>query len=102
MESRLYKSQNNIHVRGQGSNPRSTEKIIIFAPIFVSFFSHLVIYFANVWNEREADNVRKRRDFEDDEVKSHILYMYGFLLLSPSIEELWEREAQCDLVVLAY
>ena len=26
----------------------------------------------NVWNEREADNTRERRDFEDDEVKSHI------------------------------
>ena len=36
------------------------------------FGSHLVIYFANVWNEREADNARERRDFEDDEVKSHI------------------------------
>ena len=39
---------------------------------FVSFFSHLVIYCANVWNEREADNARERRDFEDDKVKSHI------------------------------
>ena len=31
-----------------------------------------VVYFANVWNEREADNVRERRDFEDDKLKSHI------------------------------
>ena len=32
----------------------------------------LVIYFANVWNEKEADiNARERRDFEEDEVKSH-------------------------------
>ena len=31
-----------------------------------------VIYFANVWNEREADNARERRDFEEDEMKSHI------------------------------
>ena len=34
---------------------------------------HLVICFANFWNEREADNAPERRDFEDDEVKSHIL-----------------------------
>ena len=26
----------------------------------------------NVWNEREADNARERRDFEEDEVKSHL------------------------------
>ena len=26
----------------------------------------------NVWNEREADNARERRDFEKDEVKSHL------------------------------
>ena len=71
MESRLYKSQNNIHVRGQGSNPRSTEKENS-TNFFVSFSSHLVIYTANVWNEKEADNARERRDFEDDEVKSHI------------------------------
>ena len=42
------------------------------ANFFVSFFSHLVIYCANVWNEREADNAHERRDFEDDKVKSHI------------------------------
>ena len=73
MESRLYKSKNNIHVRGQGSNPRSTEEEKYFwTNFFVSFFSHLVIYCANVWNEREADNAHKRRDFEEDEVKSHI------------------------------
>ena len=48
---------------------------------FVSFLSHLVIYIANVWNEKEADNARERRDFEDDEVKSHI----RLSLLSPSI-----------------
>ena len=77
MESRLCKckSKNNIHVRGQGSNPRSTEEKKIIGPIFWSPFClllDLVIYCANVWNEREADNVRERRDFEEDEVKSHI------------------------------
>ena len=71
MESRLYKSKNN-HVRGQGSNPRSTGKKIGGTNFIVSFFSHLVIYCANVWNEKEADKAHKRRDFEDDKVKSHI------------------------------
>ena len=33
---------------------------------------NLVIYIANVWNEKEANNACERRDFEDDEVKSHI------------------------------
>ena len=64
MESRLYKSKNNIHVRGQGSNPRSTEEEKYFwTNFFVSFFSHLVIYCANVWNEREANNTRERKGF---------------------------------------
>ena len=40
--------------------------------IFVSSGLDLVIYCANVWNEREADNARERRDFEEDEVKSHL------------------------------
>ena len=43
---------------------------IFFLPPFSLL--DLVIYFANVWNEKEADNVRERRDFEDDEVKCHI------------------------------
>ena len=54
-------------------NPPPQKKLI--EPIFWSLFSlllDLVIYCANVWNEREADNVRERRDFEEDEVKSHI------------------------------
>ena len=69
MELRLYKSKNNIHVRGQGSNPHSTgKKKNYWTNFFVSFFSHLVIYCANVWNEREADNVHEKRDFEDDKV----------------------------------
>ena len=75
MESRLckYKSANNIHVRGQGLNPRSTEKKTFIAPFFFLFLLlDLVIYCVNVWNEREADNMRERRDFEEDEVKSHI------------------------------
>ena len=78
MESRLYantraKSTSTYTVRGQGSNPRSTEEKKNIAPIcFVFLLLDLVIYFANVWNEREADNTRERRDFEEDEVKSHI------------------------------
>ena len=76
MESSLckYKSENNIHVRGQGSNPRSIERKKIITPIFFVFvLLDLVIYCANVWNQREADNARERRaDFEEDEVKSHI------------------------------
>ena len=46
----------------------------MFLSSFLPPFSllDLVIYFVNVWNEREADNTRERRDFEDDEVKSHI------------------------------
>ena len=39
---------------------------------FVSSGLDLVIYCANVLNEREADNARERRDFEEDEVKSHL------------------------------
>ena len=75
MEARLckYKSKNNIHIRGQGLNPRSTPpKKKLVEPIFSLLLLDLVIYCANVWNEREADNVRERRDFEEDEVKSHI------------------------------
>ena len=72
MELRLYKSKNNIHVRGQGSNPHSTTHKKLGDQFFGLLFSHLVIYCANVWNEREANNVREKRDFEDDKVKSHI------------------------------
>ena len=53
-------------------SPLNRKKKPFSTNFFVSFFSHLVIYIANVWNEKEADNVRERRDFEDDEVKSHI------------------------------
>ena len=52
-----------------------------WAIFFVSSGLDLVIYCANVWNEREADNVRERRDFEDDEVKSHL----GLSSAQPSI-----------------
>ena len=44
---------------------------ILFLPPFCLL--NFVIYCANVWNEREADNARERRDFEEDEVKSHLL-----------------------------
>ena len=49
-------------------------RMVLSSFFFLPPFSLLdfVIYFANVWNEREADNARERRDFEDDEVKSHI------------------------------
>ena len=47
---------------------------MFFFILFLPPFSLLdfVIYFVNVWNEREAGNPRERRDFEDDEVKSHL------------------------------
>ena len=52
--------------------PAQPKKKLFAANFFVSFLSHLIIYIANVWNEKEADNARERRDFEDDEVKRHI------------------------------
>ena len=45
---------------------------VTFPCVYVSSGLNLVIYCANVWNERKADNVRERRDFEGDEVKSHL------------------------------
>ena len=52
---------------------------LISRMFFSSFFrllflsSTLLSIFANVWNEREADNAHEIRDFEDDEVKSHLV-----------------------------
>ena len=76
MERRLckYKSQNNIHVRGQGSNPSSTRKKKklfgqFFCLLFSLFLLDLVIYFANVWNETEADNTHERRDFSKSSLR---------------------------------
>ena len=78
MESRLIQEQRQHPRKRPGfESPLNRKKKI------VSFLSHLVIYCANVWNEREADNAHERRDFEDDEVKSHI--HVGFLLLSSLI-----------------
>ena len=62
----------------------------VFLIFFLAPFSLLdfVIYCTNVWNEREADNTRERRDFEDDEVKSHLglssaqPFIWEFMILS--------------------
>ena len=51
---------------------RSVLEYACVKKFFVSSGLDLVIYCANVWNEREADNAHERRDFEDDEVKSHL------------------------------
>ena len=68
MESRLRK-----YKRKQQPRKRPGFKSPLNPPNFlVSSGLDLVIYCANVWNEREADNVRERRDFEEDEVKSHL------------------------------
>ena len=82
MEMRLYKSQNNIHIRGQRSNPSSTRKQNFIGPMFLSLFFllllDLVIYFANVWNETEADNTHERRDFSKSSLRP---FFHGALQL---------------------
>ena len=57
----------------------------------------LVIYFANVWNEKEADiNARERRDFEEDEVKSHIRLSsaqpFNFMSMAIMQTQIWELQ----------
>ena len=68
MESRLRK-----YKRKQQPRKRPGFKSPLNPPNFlVSSGLDLVIYCANVWNEREADNACERRDFEEDEVNSHL------------------------------
>ena len=53
-------------------SPLNPPKKHFWPNFFFLLLFDLVIYCANDWNEREADNACERRDFEEDEVKSHI------------------------------
>ena len=56
--------------RGFETDHQIASFIFFFCLLFLS--STLLSILQMFWNEREADNKRERRDFEDDEVKSHI------------------------------
>ena len=54
----------------------------------------LVIYCVNVWNEREADNARERRDFEEDEVNTMVLHTVCIILVILVVFSKWGNKGK--------
>ena len=57
-------------------------------PIFFGLLLDLVIYFANVWNETEADNTHERRDFSKSSLRP---FFQGALQLLLELKKLCNR-----------
>ena len=66
---------------------------IVLSLFFFLLLLDLVIYFANVWNETEADNMHERRDFSKSSLKP---FFHGALQLLLCKEDLLEKSVRAS------